>query len=201
VKFLKTLLAHQTARLRPTPTDGPVAAASLPQRPYKFLDYYEAEDTGIFFGRGSETLELTSLIHAHRLTLLYGTSGTGKTSLLLAGAVPRLEGADPPYETIYVRALEDPELVIRRTVQRKLPKAASPQEGTLVDFLETATKVLGCTLVIILDQFEEFFIRPSPQDRAKFITELGALYDARDVPAKVVLSLFFAPYQPNREQA
>jgi len=189
VEFLEALLAQRAMRLRPTPTDVPTPAIPLPQRPYKFLDYYEASDTAIFFGRGAETLELTSLIHAHRLTLLYGASGTGKTSLLLAGAVPRLEGADPPYETIYVRALEDPVLVIRRMVQRKLPQAALPTEGTLVDFLDVAAKALGRIFVIILDQFEEFFIRLDSQSRAAFIAQLGALYDARDVPVKVVLSL------------
>jgi len=101
VEFLEALLAQQAARLRPTPTGVPTPATPLPKRPYKFLDYYEASDTAIFFGRGAETLELTSLIHAHRLTLLYGASGTGKTSLLLAGVVPLLEGADPLCETIY----------------------------------------------------------------------------------------------------
>ena len=66
-------------------------ADALPERPYKFLDYYEAKDAGIFYGRQQETQHLCALIHAHRLVLLYGASGVGKTSLLLAGAVPRLE--------------------------------------------------------------------------------------------------------------
>jgi formylglycine-generating enzyme required for sulfatase activity len=161
----------------------------LPERPYKLLDYYEARDASIFFGRAAEIQKLSSLIHAHRLVLLYGASGTGKTSLLLAGVVPCLEGADPPYETIYVRAVEDPALVIRRAVGRKLPQADLPQDCDLVDFLDAATRALDRTLVIVLDQFEEFFIRLSPEYRAAFIGELGALYDARDLPVKVVLSL------------
>src|SRR5262249_45760891 len=63
------------------------------------------------------------------------------------------------------------------------------QDGALVDFLAVATRILSEPLVIILDQFEEFFIRLSPRFRAAFIDDLGALYDARDVPVKVVLSL------------
>jgi formylglycine-generating enzyme required for sulfatase activity len=113
----------------------------------------------------------------------------GKTSLLLAGAVPRLENADPPYEIAYVRALEDPAIVIRRVVRRRLPEADLPEDGLLVDFLDGATKALSRTLVIVLDQFEEFFIRLSPEFRAAFIAELGALYETRDVPVKVILSL------------
>ncbi len=192
-----TLLEALSRQLRERARPAPAAPRRhveeppppLPERPYKLLDYYEAKDAAIFFGRREETQALTSLIHAHRLVLLYGASGTGKTSLLLAGTVPRLESAEPPYETIYVRALEDPALFIRRALRRRLPEANLLHDGSLVDFLDATTKALGRTLVIFLDQFEEFFIRLSPQFRAGFIAELGALYDAHDVPIKVVLSL------------
>ena len=193
--FLEALTGQLAARARPAPAVPPrpvpveEPAAPLPERPYKLLDYYEARDASLFFGRQEETQHLTSLIHAHRLVLLYGGSGTGKTSLLLAGAAPRLERAEPPYEMVYVRALEDPALVVRRAVRRRLPEADLPTDGSLVDFLDVATRALGRTLVIVLDQFEEFFIRLSPEFRAAFIAELGTLYDARDVGVKVVLSL------------
>jgi hypothetical protein len=187
--FLKTLIAQLAARPQPAPAVPLRPFKPLPKPPYKLLDYYETKDADIFFGRQREALELTSLIHAHRLVLLYGASGVGKTSLLLAGTVPRLERAEPPYETIYVRALEDPAAVVRRVVRRRLPEADLPKDGSLVDFLAAATKTLDRMLVIIFDQFEEFFIRLSPKSRAAFITELGRLYDDRDVPVKVILSL------------
>jgi hypothetical protein len=191
--FLEALTRQLETRARPAlavpppPVEPP--AAPLPERPYKLLDYYESRDAAIFFGRREETQRLSALIHAHRLVLLHGASGVGKTSLLLAGVMPRLENADPRYETVYVRALEDPALVIRRTIRRRLPDADLPEGGSLVNVLDAATRALGCTLVIVLDQFEEFFMRLSPQFREVFIAELGALYDARDVPVKVVLSL------------
>jgi formylglycine-generating enzyme required for sulfatase activity len=186
--FLVALTEQLAARKRPpalaiSPIE--LAPAPLPERPYKLLDYYEAQDVSIFFGRLPETDKLSSLIRAHRLVLLYGASGVGKTSLLLAGAMPRLAQADPPYEAIYMRALEDPAQVIRHAVRRKLPKADLPAQGDLVDFLDAATRTLGRPLVIFLDQFEEFFIRLSAEFRAAFIAELGALYDARDVPVKI----------------
>jgi formylglycine-generating enzyme required for sulfatase activity len=191
--FLESLARQLAARARRSPAVArPVAvelATPLPERPYKFLDYYEARDASIFFGRQGEIQKLSSLIHAHRLVLLYGASGTGKTSLLLAGVAPRLEQAEPPYETLYVRALEDPAQVIRRALRRRLPEASLPLDAPLPDLLDAAARALGRTLVLILDQFEEFFIRLSPEFRAAFIAELGALYDARDVPVKVVLSL------------
>ena len=172
-------------------SQAPVAMApkALPAQPYKMLDYYEASDEAIFFGRRAETETLCAQIHAHRIVLLYGLSGTGKTSVLLAGVIPRLAHAEPPYKAIYVRVLEDPSQVIRRTVHRLLPGVELPESDSLVNFIDLATKALGCTLLIVLDQFEEFFIRLDPQFRTAFINELGELYDARDVPVKLVFSL------------
>ncbi|MGB0385394.1 MAG: sister chromatid cohesion protein PDS5 [Ardenticatenaceae bacterium] len=192
--FLEQLTQELAARREPTPAipswlEEDESPLPLPERPYKFLDYYEAKDAAIFYGRQQETLQLCALIHAHRLVVLYGASGVGKTSLLLAGAVPRLERATSPYEAIHIRALDDPVRVIRRTLRHMLPDAELPHEGSLVEFLSAATLALGKTLVIILDQFEEFFIRLSSQFRAAFIAELGALYDVSDVPVKVVFSL------------
>ena len=143
----------------------------------------------IYFGRELEVHELTALIHAHRLTLLYGASGVGKTSLLLAGAGPRLGRATPAYTTIYARALEDLALAIRRSLRMLLPEAALPNDGPLVDLLAVAIRAIGQPIVIVLDQFEEFFIRLSPQFRAAFITELVALYELRELQVKLVLSL------------
>ncbi len=190
--FLQALVDDLAARARPpatSPHPTVARAAPLPEQPYKLLDYYEAGDAAIYFGRERETIELAALIHAHRLTLLYGASGVGKTSLLLAGAAPRLAAQDQPYATIYARALEDPALAIRRAVSRQLPDAALPLDGALVDFLTVGARALGRPIVLILDQFEEFFIRLSPQFRAAFTAELGAICDARDLPIKVVLSL------------
>lgn len=192
--FLEELSSQLASRTRATsPLSSLLSVTNtyepLPQRPYKLLDYYNAEDTAIFFGRADETRKLSSMIHAHRLVLLYGSSGAGKTSLLLAGVVPRMEYADPPYKSIYVRALEDPSAVIRRAVQRQLSDAELPEDGSLVSFLHIASRLLTTKLLIILDQFEEFYIRLSPQFRATFIQDLAALYDAQDVPVKLVLSL------------
>jgi hypothetical protein len=191
--FLETLVKKLKERAQPA-LAVPLSvvelpALPLPERPYKLLDYYETDDAAIFFGRDQEKQLLTSLIHAHRLVLLYGASGTGKTSLLLAGVLPHLERADPPYATLHIRALEDPGRVIRRALQRRLPAASLPENGILVDFLDAATKVLNRPLVICLDQFEEFFSRWSPQVRQAFIAELAELYEARDVPVKIVFSL------------
>jgi putative ribosome biogenesis GTPase RsgA len=45
----------------------------------------------IFYGREWEAPALQRQIMAHKLTVLYGASGVGKTSVLQAGVIPRLE--------------------------------------------------------------------------------------------------------------
>jgi HEAT repeat protein len=189
--FLQTLADALTARTAGTSARSKPAEEmdALHEAPYKLLDYYEASDARIFFGRQRESQALSALIHAHRLVLVYGPSGVGKTSLLLAGAVPRLAQAVPPYAAVQTRVLDDPSQVLSRVVRRLAPTATLPQGGPLVDLVAAATAALGRPIVIILDQFEEFFIRHGSQLRAAFIAELGALYHARDVPIKVVISL------------
>ncbi|MDX1521725.1 MAG: SIR2 family protein [Anaerolineae bacterium] len=100
VEALTLQLSRFKARTQPpdrvrTPVPAEPVVRPLPDSPYKFLDFYDTGDEHIFFGRKVEKQQLTSLIHAHRLTLLYGASGTGKTSLLLAGVQPSLQKVEP----------------------------------------------------------------------------------------------------------
>ncbi len=62
------------------------------KNPYKALDPYAEGDRALFFGREKETHRLFSLVtqEPSRLTVVYGKSGIGKTSLLHAGLFPLL---------------------------------------------------------------------------------------------------------------
>ena len=68
--------------------------------PFVGLDYFKKEDAPLFFGRTSEILKLCKSISNYGLVLLYGHSGVGKSSLMDAGILPRLEKI---YNTEYVR--------------------------------------------------------------------------------------------------
>ncbi len=76
-------------------------AAVDPQRPWLGLSSFTEETRSFFFGRDDETAELGRRVQRKLLTVLFGQSGLGKTSMLRAGLVPRLrpEGYCP----IYVR--------------------------------------------------------------------------------------------------
>jgi hypothetical protein len=57
----------------------------VPETPYKGLSFYTEQDAPFFFGRERDTQVVTANLMASRLTLLYGESGVGKSSLLRAG--------------------------------------------------------------------------------------------------------------------
>src|SRR6185295_7649102 len=58
--------------------------------PYKGLQPYTEQDRAFFFGRERDQRIIVSNLYAAALTVFYGASGVGKSSVLLAGAVPSL---------------------------------------------------------------------------------------------------------------
>jgi hypothetical protein len=59
--------------------------------PYTGLRPFEEKDRPFFFGRSRDQATIISNLYGSSLTVLYGASGVGKTSILLAGVVPELE--------------------------------------------------------------------------------------------------------------
>ena len=62
--------------------------------PFKFLDAFTLADKDVFFGREEEVKNLYELVYKTRLVLLYGLSGTGKTSVIQCGLAARFDGTD-----------------------------------------------------------------------------------------------------------
>jgi ABC-type nitrate/sulfonate/bicarbonate transport system ATPase subunit len=65
---------------------------ALPSTPFKGLNPYAEKDADYFFGREVECEVITANLLASRLTLLYGASGVGKSSVLRAGVAHYLRG-------------------------------------------------------------------------------------------------------------
>jgi tetratricopeptide (TPR) repeat protein len=162
------------------------AAVEPPRSPYKFLDYFEPEDADLFFGREQECRELHRKFHASRLLILHGESGTGKTSLIRAGLIPQLPVDG--YVPVYVRALQEPTQAIKDTMIRELGMERRHSDAPLVSFLGAATARFSKTVVLILDQFEEFFLRFPLEVRQTFHQELGACLAAR-LDVRVIIAL------------
>jgi len=58
--------------------------------PFPGLRPFTDKDFPIFFGRGRETDELVGLLDKNRFTVVVGASGSGKSSLVWAGLIPRV---------------------------------------------------------------------------------------------------------------
>ena len=60
------------------------------ENPWPGLREFDESGKDFFNGRDQEIFDLLRLVNHSNLTVLFGASGLGKTSLLLAGLVPRL---------------------------------------------------------------------------------------------------------------
>src|SRR5580765_3945249 len=72
-------------------TTPPAEVQTTPIEPYVGPRSFRKDQREFFFGRDEEADELVSVITAHSAVLLYSQSGAGKTSLLNAKLIPKLE--------------------------------------------------------------------------------------------------------------
>jgi WD40 repeat protein len=102
--FDKLALERLDQSLRAADLDPERTLTWDPQRsPFPGLGSFEERDAGVFFGRQPEIEQLLELLHASRhrytgrLLAVLGPSGSGKSSLVRAGLVPRLRRARRPW--------------------------------------------------------------------------------------------------------
>ncbi|HEY6344187.1 MAG TPA: hypothetical protein VIY49_22065 [Bryobacteraceae bacterium] len=151
---------------------------------YRGPRYFEdtPEDRRVFFGRSEETESVAQQVLASRLLVLFGKSGLGKTSLLLAGLFPRLRAENYLPIRIRLSSSESPlDLVVEtaRSVSAQWGIDFVPGEGgNLWEFFKTAMfwrEGALLTPVLVFDQFEELFTLGSPSLRKAFAREVGPL--------------------------
>ena len=167
---------------------SPQAAKDEPTRPYKFLDYYTENDQGLFFGREEEIENICSRILARRSFLLYGRSGVGKSSILRAGVIPRLQ--DQGHRTCIIRSFTDPLQHMRRMVRRIVTDNGAggfdPDGVSLQELLRRNWSGPASRIVVMLDQFEEFFLLLDEPGREAFVDELAVIMEDDALPLQFV---------------
>jgi excinuclease UvrABC ATPase subunit len=68
--------------------------------PFPGLLPFDEEHSTLFFGRDEETRELAALIGNRRLLAVTGISGSGKSSLMMAGVIPGAAKKDDRAKTL-----------------------------------------------------------------------------------------------------
>ncbi|OKI37810.1 hypothetical protein A6A29_40335 [Streptomyces sp. TSRI0281] len=139
--------------------------------PYLGLARFEPEDQERFFGRDQLIDDIVHLVHTRRLAALVGASGSGKSSLLRAGLIPRLrqtddEGAAGETAAPYKRPASIQICTPGLHPVRMLAPLAS-RHG------DSADKSGGD--IVVIDQFEDVFTLCQHQaERAEFLDGLIA---------------------------
>ncbi|MCB0629620.1 MAG: ATP-binding protein [Saprospiraceae bacterium] len=169
--------------------------------PFKFLDAYNKEDKDIFFGRDDEVEQLYELVFESNLTLVYGQSGTGKTSLVQCGLANRFAVTD--WFNVYIRRNENinqsllrslkrhevkenrdkggflrERLMKKREGVRRIEVVESPEQREFIRSLRSIYKHYLKPVFLIFDQFEELFILGNRAEQQAFYATIAQILDS-----------------------
>src|SRR5215217_2436357 len=154
----------------PPPLD---TSSERPRCPYPGMVPFRAGDAPFFHGRETEIRHIARFLrHGHFLAVL-GPSGSGKSSLIHAGVIPKLH--DGSYFTPgywLVRELRPGDQPLQALAAALDGQADRPAQAiaALLAANPPAQRVL-----LLIDQFEELFAQARPREQARFIAQLQAL--------------------------
>ena len=172
----------------------------LPAEPFRYLQHFTERDAEIFFGRRREIRLLYDLLtspDSPSLVLLYGQSGVGKSSFLDAGVLPRLAW---DYDTQYLRRDSARSLLelLTQSLRGRGDGVAADAE-TLGDAWRAAEAATGRPVIVVLDQVEEVFTKPSadhPRDLAELLDALARLSSTGPPPRGRLVIAFRKEWLP-----
>ncbi len=180
--------------------------------PYRGLAIFREEDSRFFFGREQFTQQLTDAIRSHKVVaVIIGSSGSGKSSVVAAGLIPRLRaeggwlvvslrpGGEPFYSlsAVLLPLLEAELSETDRLIEsQKLAKVLAQEQITLEQVLTRALELNpgSRNLLLFIDQFEELYtLCPDQNLRQRFIDQLlgtaGMGTEIRRMPHAILLTM------------
>ncbi len=191
-----------------TPPGGALSSA----RPFPGLRPYEFADRDYFFGREDQAYALYRLIDSSGFVAAIGSSGSGKSSLVLAGLLPllkreRKEGGrdwrwevmrpgDAPLDNLadlLAGLSPDTDEAVRAERRKRIDYNIRRSSFGMIDALREIDGFQDKKLFLVVDQFEELF-RFAKSGRASDLLEQGR---ARDAAAQFVQILLEAERDPS----
>jgi WD40 repeat protein len=185
----------------PRPRLDPFDAARLPDlkdRPCPFVGLEAFRDPRFFFGREKAVDSLLQRVSEAPLVVVQGASGSGKSSLVIGGALPRLAAPDhvPPYRILGPFTPGSAPLEALVSAVRAVATGSHPNVATDVAALHRDPAALvrmleegdAAATLLVLDQFEELFTLAPEPDRPALVACLDALLRSRP-DNRIVLTL------------
>ncbi|MGD8807022.1 MAG: hypothetical protein PVH65_14295, partial [Chloroflexota bacterium] len=134
--------------------------------PFPGLAAFQPGDRRYFFGRDKIVDLLVRRLAEYPFLAVLGASGSGKSSVVLAGLVPALQEEQPDLQMVYLTPGNDPLANLEHAL------AGSPTQA-----------------IVVVDQFEELFTLCADLDvRKQFIGRLLGLVES-DSPLKVIITM------------
>lgn len=166
------------------PHDFRIVLEAAPATPYKFLSSYRLADSLIFYGRDQELASMQQRLVDQSSLLVYGKSGVGKTSILRAGLQAYGDHSDGKF--LMARIMSSPRKVLSQVFKKNFPEAVGETCEELWKWIVDST---DSPLFLILDEFEELFIRCTEEQRADFVNLLRSLLQEAPDTTRLIVSL------------
>jgi len=154
------------------------------RNPFKFLDAYTPDDLDIFFGRDMEIAELYHTAFSHKVSVVFGNSGAGKTSLVQCGFLSRVKPEKAAFFPI--RSAIDPLSSLKTECISKI--CIYDDESDLFTNLTLAAQTLKKTMILFFDQFEEIFILQPLETRRQLAILLKKIIHS-DLDIKIIMGI------------
>ncbi len=149
--------------------------------PYKGLAYFIEQDKDIFFGREKLSDHLAHRVSESHFLAVIGASGSGKSSLLRAGLIPRLRQRNWLIQII--KPGHHPLTALANSLTQEESSLTAAQEVTQALFSQTNTLTLvgnklaarqqAEKVLLVVDQFEELLTQcKDPDERQAFVANL-----------------------------
>ena len=188
--------------------------------PFPGLRSFTSKDAPIFFGRGREVDSVLKKLYQSQFVAVIGSSGSGKSSLVGAGVIPRLqantisgsqdwivitfkpaETSTNPFESLATALMRDTSSLEanpfeyaekRKQLTKTLQELPSGLAETHRYILEHQSKKWAEVLIFI-DQFEELFTIIQPETITPFINSL--IYAFNSDKLRIIITLRADFYQ------
>src|SRR5262245_61601763 len=161
--------------------------------PYQGLEPYTEADQDYFVGREADARWIASNLLGGPLSVLYGVSGVGKSSVLLAGVLPRLRKNPGLAVTVFRHWQGDQfekqlkKAIAEAVIPNARQQARRDESLPFDEFLRQCNEALDGPVFLIFDQWEEYFLYHPTEN--SFDLELARAIGRRDVSAHFLFAM------------